>query len=256
MPLDMDDPEVKEAFDAAVQENVQSALKEKMEEVVSEATRELKSKNEELIGEKRKVTEKLQQFEGLDVEKLKAYQDQLEHNEDAKLLAEGKFEDVFNKRYEKFRNDYESKIKDLSEETVKEKDARLAAEKRAQDTIIDINLRRAAELAGVLPSAIDDVVARGKNSFVAEEDGSVVQRDTQGNLVTIDGKNATPDVWLKSLEEKAPHFWPSSQDGNLGGGTGPGNRNPVDEQLAKAAASGDIDSYRALRNKQRGIKND
>ena len=243
MPLDFEDPEVKEAFE--------SALNEKLDSAISEATRELKGKNEELIGEKRKLQENLSKFEGLDLDKIKALQSRLENDEEAKLMAEGKMDEVFNRRFEKFRNEYEGKIGDLSKELETAKQNESTAVQRANATIVEINLRRAAEVAGVLPTAIDDVINRGMSRFTVDPDGTIVQRDENGKLVTIDGKTATPDIWMADLQEKAPHFWPPSEGTGQGGSATGGGRTNLEEQMAKAASKGDMESYRKIRAKMR-----
>lgn len=249
MPLDLEDPEIKEAFDKAVGEAVNTAVSS----AVEEQTRELKSKNEELIGEKRKLQETVSRFDGIDLEKIQALQKQLEGDEETQLLADGKVDEVFNRRFEKFRNDYESKLADANKKVAELEDAEGRSKARADKTIIEINLRRAAEVAGVLPSAIDDVVNRGVGSFTVDPDQTVVQRDSEGALVTIDGKNSTPEVWMADLQEKAPHFWPPSKGGDLGGNDGgEGGGNNAVNQMAKAAAAGDMDTYREVRNKMRG----
>lgn len=243
MALDFEDPDVKQALDAA--------LSEKLDSAISEATKELKSKNEELIGEKRKLQENLSKFEGIDLERIKVLQSRLENDEEAKLLADGKMDEVFNRRFEKFRNEYEGKIGDLSKELESAKKNESFAVQRANTTIVEVNLRRAAEVAGVLPTAIDDVINRGLDRFSVDPDGTIVQRDESGKLITIDGKTATPDIWLADLQERAPHFWPASEGTPQGGSGGVGGRSNLEEQMAKAASKGDMEGYRKIRAKMR-----
>ncbi len=254
MPLDLNDEETKTQFDEAVTKAVESKMddsfKESVAAAVAEATKELKAKNEELIGEKRRATEKLGEYEDLDVEKLKKYKDQLDNDENAKLIAEGKFQEVIDKATEKVRSNYNDQITDIQRENDELKAIAEMAERRSRQTIVEINLRRAAEVAEVLPAAIDDVIARGASLFTVEDDGNLVQRDSNGELVQIDGKTATPTAWLTQLKEKAPHFWPQSETGGMTGDTGTG-MSREEEQLARAAASGDMSKYREIRDRQR-----
>jgi hypothetical protein len=249
MPLDLTNPDDKKAFDEALS----TALKESIEK----ETKALKDKNEEILGEKKKLQDQLKKFDGMDFDAVKKLQERMEKDEELRLLAEGRSDEVFNKRFERIRNDYDSQL----EKTTKERDeARLAAETataQAQRNVAEVHLRREAEKAGVVGTAIDDVVRRGLDLFGIEEDGSLLQRDKDKKIVTIDGKNATPEAWLEKLKEQAPHFWPASTDatrGGGGGGGGGGGRSNFEEQMAKAVAKGDMKQYREIRNKMRGIE--
>ena len=207
MPLDLENPEDKAALDAAVSKALESALPAKVEE----ETAALKAKNEELIGEKRGLSEKLREFDGLDIGNVKKMMETLESSEEAKLLAEGKTEEVFARRFEKINLDYSSKITDLS--TKLESAERIAseAESRANAKIAEVEIRRQAEKADVLPTAIDDIVMKGSGLFTVDSDGQIIQRDSEGKIIETDGKATTVDVWLDSVKVSSPHFWPGSK---------------------------------------------
>jgi hypothetical protein len=77
-------------------------------------------------------------------------------------------------------------------------------------------VRDAAIEAKVMTSAIYDVIGRARTIFEYDE----------GKILTKDGGEAvpglTPKEWLKDMVEKAPHWWPTSNGGGAGGGSGPG----------------------------------
>jgi hypothetical protein len=79
---------------------------------------------------------------------------------------------------------------------------------------VETAIRKAAEAAKVVPSAVEDLVVIGQGIFEVSEDGVVV---------TKDGVGATPgvgvDVYLTDMKDKRPHWWPASQGG---GGMGDG----------------------------------
>ena len=239
MAFDINDPDTKTALDAAIAAALPTAI--------DIATKELRTKNEQLIGEKRAIQEKMKPFEGLNIDVLKNLQTKIDTDEEMKLLSEGKTDEVFNRRFQKVRNDFDSKVADLTKEAEVSKTRELAATSLAEKTIVEINLRRAAEQAGVLPQAIDDVIRRGDGLFKVENDGTVIQKDKDGNIVTIDGKNAIPGIWLEKLKETSPHYWPGSVGTQQTGGSG-GNRTNMEEALLKAAASKDMDEYRRIRD--------
>ncbi|WP_051044623.1 hypothetical protein [Methylobacterium sp. B1] len=83
-------------------------------------------------------------------------------------------------------------------------------------------LREAAGKARIIPSAVEDVLLAGERVFDLDEQGRVVTKDNVGVAPGL-----TPDAWLTDLQEKRPHWWPTSEGagsrGNRGGGTLPNN---------------------------------
>jgi len=84
-------------------------------------------------------------------------------------------------------------------------------------------LRKSAEAAGVIPSAIDDVISRAHGVFSVSEENAIESRDSDGNLRKIGKKIASPDVFVDSLKESAPHLWPASKGGGSQGAKGSGS---------------------------------
>lgn len=79
---------------------------------------------------------------------------------------------------------------------------------------IEVALRRAAEKASMVNTAIDDALAIGLNHFDVE-DGKILTRD--GSPV---GAGFTPEAWLDQMKESRPHWWPSSEGGGATGSKG------------------------------------
>ncbi len=77
--------------------------------------------------------------------------------------------------------------------------------------------------AGIVPTAVGDVVARAHLLFEVTADNQLVTKDNVG--VT---PGQAPDVWLTDQKEKSPHWWAASQGGGARGGTGGtgGGNNP------------------------------
>ena len=78
-------------------------------------------------------------------------------------------------------------------------------------------LRQSAEKAGVLPTAIDDVISRATGVFSISEEGALESRDSDGNLRKIGKKIASPDVFVESLKDSAAHLWPQSKGSGANG---------------------------------------
>lgn len=68
----------------------------------------------------------------------------------------------------------------------------------------------------VVGTAMDDVLLNANQVFEVAEDGEVVTREGVKGVTP----GLTPDVWLKDMQEKRPHWWAPSVGGGAGGGHG------------------------------------
>nr|WP_245227529.1 MULTISPECIES: hypothetical protein [unclassified Pseudomonas] len=202
----MENPAIKAAIEAAVR--------------TSEAG--LKNKNSELLGKLKDATGKLTQFEtqfeGIDIDAVKGLLSRAGQDEETKLLTEGKVDEVFNKRTERLRGDYDKQLKAISERATK---AETFAAK-FQGKVLGDSVRGAALKAGALPEATDDIILRAKGVFSLNEEGEAVAVDESGQTILgKDGKTPlTPLEWAESLRESAPHLWPRASGTNAPGGGG------------------------------------
>jgi len=244
MEIDWDavkqDEQFKEIVKSSAEEMAKSLVTTKVEEAISD----LKSKNSELIGEKRKLAEKLEAIKDFDFEKAKKAMDFVDKDETAKLLAEGKFDEVIEARTAKVKDEYDSKIQEILEAKAAAESEVSVLRKNIDSITIETHLRKIASKAGILPDAMDDVLLRGQMVFSVGEDGNLEARDKNGDFIKVDGKILTPGSWISSLPQ---HYWPSSDGVGGTGGTG----GDVDEKLAAAAKSGNISAYRKLRAKNK-----
>lgn len=89
---------------------------------------------------------------------------------------------------------------------------------RETNRTISDAVRQAATGIKVIDTAVDDVLLLGERIFEVQEDGTVLTKDNVGVTPGI-----APDIWLAEMQEKRPHWWPTSQGGGApgsGGGTG------------------------------------
>lgn len=151
-------------------------------------------------------------FEGLDPDEVRVLLSRLGDDEDAKLIKEGKFEELIGRKTEKMRKDFEKKL----EAAKKEVDSAAAKAGRWSQRVLDNALREAAVKAGLHAHAIDDALFRGRAMFSLDEDGNAVQLDRDGQVVM--GKNGktpfTPTEWLDSMRDAAPHWFPANGSGS------------------------------------------
>lgn len=198
-------------------EDVQAQIRK----AVDDAVAGLKSKNSELLGKLKERDDKLKEFDGIDPNAVRNILKRFADDEEAKLIADGKIDDVLNKRTERMKADYDKKLAEALA-------AAEGATKRAQafqGRVLDDAIRAAAAKAGVHQHAIDDALFRARAMFTLDENGQAVQLGDDGKPVLgKDGKSPfTPLEWLEGMKEKAPHWYPATASG---GGAGGGGGNP------------------------------
>jgi hypothetical protein len=76
-------------------------------------------------------------------------------------------------------------------------------------------VRTAATTSKVIDTAMDDVLMLGERVFAIQEDGTVLTRDEVGCTPGI-----APDIWLSEMQERRPHWWPTSTGGGANGSGG------------------------------------
>lgn len=195
--IDLEDPVVQTAIAAAVEA----------------ATLGLKNKNTELLGSLRTTKTELDgfktQFEGLDINAVKALLTKVGQDEETRLLAEGKLDEVITKRTERLRTDYDAKL--AAEKGRADKAEAFAA--KYSDKVLADSIRAAAIKAGALPEAAEDIILRARGTFKLSEDGEAIATDRDGEVVYgKDGKTPlSPLEWAESLRETATHLWPRAQ---------------------------------------------
>lgn len=249
-------------FDFIEDESIRIQAQEKYKESVSkltadidakieEATSGLKSKNEELLDEKKKIQQTLKNFENIDPEKAREALQFLDNNEDAQLIKDGKIEEVIDKRTSQLRNDHEAAVAELKNALNEASQEGTTFKTLYQTKMIEDSLRDAAIKAKVRPEAITDILIRGREVFLLAEDGSVEARDSEGKLrKTKDEKVLTPSNWVDGLKEIAPHYWPNSEGVGASGGH-VGDADDFQAKLSRAASTGNMKEYRRLRSIQK-----
>jgi hypothetical protein len=166
----------------------------------------LQSERDAAKDAKRKLQELQNQFEGIDPEIVKRVFAQLDQDEEAKLIAEGKITEVIQKRTEKMREEHEKVLK-------AEKDRADKAEAYAnkfKESVIQGQIVQAAVELEALAEATGDIAFLAKSKFALDENGKAVAVDENGEVVIgKDGQTPqTPKEWVESLRELKPYYWP------------------------------------------------
>jgi hypothetical protein len=234
-------------YEASIKETTES-----IDTKIEEAVAGLKAKNEELLGEKKSIQEKLAQFSKItDPGKAIEALEFLQENEDAQLIKEGKVDELVEKRVSNLRLEHEKQVDQLRQQLEEIVHAKEHYESQFKTKIMDDAMREIAVKAGIRAEAISDVLMRSKQVFSLAEDGTLEARGSDGKLLKNDkGNVVTPIVWLEGLKESAPHYWPSSEGVGATGGSINSDAD-LTEKLAEFARKGDMKGYRTLRDKMK-----
>lgn len=223
-----------------------------IESAVNEAKTGLVANNTALLAEKKEIASKMADLEkkwsGFDSAQVSNLMDKINNDEETKLIAEGKIDEVIENRVQALKGDYEGQLKALGD-----KNSELELGINGKDTkikalIVNGLVQQAASSLNVLPTAVEDVIYRAKQRFTLDDNDRPIAQDTDGN--TLFGKSGkdplTIEEWLTSMKETAPHWYPGSQGaGASGGKDGSGGAhvitkaqasNPQVYQAAKAEA--------------------
>jgi len=227
-----DNPDTTETFLADIAKAIpdvsaQSHVYKLVDNYLKQNVDGLKGKNADLIAENKKLKAKSTLPDGLDSESIKTMLDELK----GKSL-----EDYGNS----IREETANKVNDLSSKLTEAETRAQTLDRQYQSTLINLELRAAAEKAGIRPDAIDDFVAiHGKNFQLNE-----------GNAVA--GEQSTSE-YVSGVLEKSEYWYPPSQGagarGSRAGHNGLGRGD--DFALNAAAQAGDMATYRKIREKQK-----
>ena len=189
---------------------------------VDELVAGLKNKNGELLGSQKQLKadlatmqEQLKRFDGIDPEAVHNILKRFSDDEEAKLIAEGKIDEVLNRRTERMQGAHQKQVKDLQAQLE-------AANKRADQftgRVLSDAVRAAGLDAGIHKSAVADAIFRAQSAFVVDENGELAARE---NALDKQGKPLTLKAWFDDMRDSAPHWFPAPQGGGLSADSGAG----------------------------------
>ena len=190
---------------------------------------------------KRQIEELTSRFDGVDPDQFRELSAKAQKERDKKLIDAGKVDELVAERVAAMRSDFDKQLGDL---TAREQ----AANKQLESLLIDGAIRDNAMKAGVRPTAIDDVLLRGRSVFRLQ-DGKPIPMDGDKPIYGKSGDPMGIDEWVGSLTDRAPHLFEPSQGGGSKQGAGarpstPGRIAPADNraflQNLDKIASGEI----------------
>lgn len=218
------------------------AVQALLAKAIKEATSGLAANKDEILAEKKALADQLatatKQWEGLDPAAVRNLMDRMANDEETKLMAEGKIDEVINRRTERLQADHKKQLTTF-EQMIADRDAKLNESVGTVKSLrIEGSLSRAASELGLVPSATEDAMRRAKEVFKIDEKGNLIAEENGSTAYGKDGKTPmTPAEWLESMKEKAPHWFPAPSGGGAGGGSGRGGSHSITREQARNRAT-------------------
>ena len=151
-------------------------------------------------------------FAGIDPDKFRDMMAKFDGDEEGKLIAEGKLDEVFTKRFEKRDAHWQSIVN--AEKASTEKANRV--KDKFMDGMLDDRLR-AAFNGIVAPSSMDAAILAAKHTqrFSLDDEGNAVQFNDGNIVLGKEGAPYSPKEWINSDDTKrdAPYLYPGSTGG-------------------------------------------
>lgn len=230
-------------------DDVKAAIAAAVAEAVKETTEGLEANRDAILQEKRELAERLKkaeekakQFEGIDVDKIKTMLDSVEKSEEAKLIAEGKIDEVIAARTNAVKNAFEQQFQEKDKEIMTLAEQNKKIQQMYESKLIGDAIQAEALKQGMLPEAIADAINNANGLFKIGEDGSI-------QAAKVDEFVNSPERFIKTLKETKPYYWPPNADFRMNG-SGGSDPKDIASRMETAAAAGDFETYKALRKKQ------
>lgn len=250
---DDDKPITKEALAAAVAEAAARARQEATAEFQGVA-----QKNTELLEEVKGLKKIAKQIEGVDLPSLLDFKSKIENDAVLKLMSEGKHEEAIGKATEKLTSTYQAQLTEKDTALAELQALRQSDIQLIEELLIDGGAKDAFINAKGEPKAIDDAVLRARQIWKVEKNAAtgkseLVARDGEGKLIQGAKGPLTMAEWSEGLKKTAPHLFPKSVSGDLGGEGGEGGSGgDLEAQIVAASANGDFKKLRELRKQRDG----
>lgn len=166
-------------------------------------------------------------------DQVKARAEKPEETEADQALQEDRVREIVERRFQKERAEYESRIVALETSNDRLNDQLEAKKRKLGQVLIDASVTKAFDGLGikVRPGALDDVLARARQKWTLDQDGNPAAAGGQGEKAT-DFKS-----WAAGLYKSAAHLFETNAGGGApikGGEAGPGGRKRISRHDKKA----------------------
>ena len=198
---------------------------------------QIRNLNDESAKRRLALKEMEDRYAGIDPDEARALKSRLDNDEEGRLIAAGKIDEVVAKRTEKQRLDQERKVKDAEAKAAEavareaEKDAKLS---RFSQRALGFHVSQFAAKAGTHAEVVEDALLLARSEgWTIDDDGEPVQLNKDGAVV-IGKDTKTPFKladWFEEKRASRKYWWPAQNSGGGAGGGG-GNRGSSGQDLS------------------------
>lgn len=144
-------------------------------------------------------------FKGINIDEYSKMQKEAQELKDKKMIRAGKVDELVEDKVNKIRTEQVAEMQKM-----KDTNASLSTQLNAQ--VVGDAVKTAAIKAGIVGTAIDDVLTRANDMWTAK-DGKPVAVNKDGSTIWVEGTTEplTLYKWVKSLNETAPHLFGTSK---------------------------------------------
>jgi len=167
-----------------------------------EKVKEFRDNNTELI---KNVDNLKAKFKGIDIDEYSKMQKEAQDLKDKKMINAGKVDELVEDKVNKIRTEQVAEMQKM-----KDTNANLSTQLNEQ--VVGTAVTVAAVKAGVVNTAIDDVITRAGGIW-GVKDGKPVAVNKDGQAIWMEGSTEplTLDKWMESLNKTAPHLFGTSK---------------------------------------------
>ena len=180
------------------------------------------------------LSEMTSKYAGIDADQTRQLLAKLAQDEDARLIAEGKIDEVIEKRVNNMRSSFEDQQRELNSKLESEQNRVKAYKSKA----ISAEIVKASTQVGVLNTALNDVILRSTGQFDIDANGNVVAIDSSGNVIyDADGQSPlSVTTWVNKLKKDAPHLFVKGTHSTVESGGGGSNLGAPNLKMGDTAA--------------------
>lgn len=196
-------------------------------EAVEREVTGLKQKNAELLGKLKEKDQSLKPWEGMDPDQVKKLMERLGQDDEARLIAEGKIDEVVNRRVKSFVEQTSRKLETTSAELEQTRAEAQQYSTRYRQAVVDNAVARS--LTGIEDGALPRIQREVRDWFEVDDQGEI--KPTDKAPLRKDGKPISLKELGDHLQETTPFYFKRS----AGAGAQSGKRfgGFTAEQLAK-----------------------
>lgn len=165
----------------------------------------------------RQLKETLKKFDGIDPDYTRDILSRLDQDKEAKLIAEGKVDEVVNQRTERMKQEYERQLQEATQQA--ETASKFVDKFRGR--VLRDEVRSAASEVGLVDSASDDAYLHAQSLFDIDDEGN--SKPKEGAGYDANGQPLTMKAWLETMRESKPHWFPVPKGSGAPGSNGNGS---------------------------------